>query len=89
MIHYTTDPSVRRKHQKKGNVSERVGGGSHCYDRLKIDQISANDFFFKSCLPASFQAHSLHSHESVHISRVTCMLIFEVQLLSFSAFLLF
>lgn len=26
-------------------------------------------FFFKSCLPASPQAHSLHSHESLHISR--------------------
>lgn len=26
-------------------------------------------FFCKSCLPASPQAHSLHSHESLHISR--------------------
>lgn len=40
---YTADPSVGRKHQ--GKLAEERGSESHSYDRLKIDQISANRFF--------------------------------------------
>lgn len=46
------------------DVSGKERAGSHSYDGLKIEQISAKDIFYRA---ASFQAHSLHSHESVHI----------------------
>lgn len=68
MNHYTTDPSVGGKHQgKEGCEVKKREAESHCYNRLKIDQISTNDFFRAASLPLS--TLTLHSHESLHISR--------------------
>lgn len=62
------DSGGKGESTREKDVSEREGGReveSHCYNRLKIDQISANDFFFLpySRLGASAAASLLHSHE--------------------------
>lgn len=67
MNHYTTNPTVGGKHQRKERCEwNRRRVKSHCYNRLKIDQISA----FSKALSASLKPLSVRCHKFGHIRRL-------------------